>query len=221
MLTGAISAQSSLCHTPSLVHSLLTICHHMSQCVTDQGPVQTDLGLTSLNLFAWPPRLWLRLRFAPCSKPRTEDGGRRQKVEDRSHLIEQLVALHTTYQLCPDKRIFFVLPNIFNLYFLYELFFIYCFNFRHKCICIWLIKLWYSQERSRTFYAPTKLGQSNFEQMFSFFFFLIHTGNRYKLLEYVLRILGKRSHTTNIEYGCENVWRKRIYICHPNNSQHE
>ena len=115
---------------------LLTTCHHMSQCVTNQGPVQTDFGLTSLNLFAWPPRLWLRLRFAPRSKPRTEDGGRRQKVEDRSHLIEQLVALHTTCQLCPDKRIFFVLPNIFDLYFLYELYFIYCFNFRHKCICI-------------------------------------------------------------------------------------
>ena len=61
----------------------------------EEGPVQTDLAdfVKSLRLASAAPA-----PVAPSLGPRTRAGDRRW---DRSHLIEQLVGLHTTCQLCP------------------------------------------------------------------------------------------------------------------------
>ena len=78
---------------------------------------------------------------------------------------------------------------------------------------IWLIKLWYSQERRRTFYASTKLGQTNFEQLFSFSFSLRYTQLQIQTFRvlHVLRKVGERYHVY-IEYGCKNVRRIFTFV---------
>ena len=87
---------------PLLPLSLLTFPQHQSQSHWRRARSRLT-WLTSLNLSAWPPRLRLRLLQASDRGPEPEtEGG------DRSHLIEQLVALHTTCQLCPYK--FYVMP---------------------------------------------------------------------------------------------------------------
>ena len=106
MWREAILELSAQCHTP-LLSVTVTVLISRSICPT----------LTLLDFVKSPPLASSALPHEPesASQPPTDGAramlDRRQKVESHSHLIEQLVASHTTCQLLSRRVIYTNLEN--------------------------------------------------------------------------------------------------------------
>ena len=210
MSRGAISAQYARCHSPSLC-SLSTHFSPTSVSVSHWRRARSRLTwLTSLNLSAWPPRLRLRLLQASDRGPEPEtEGG------DRSHLIEQLVALHTTCQLCPYK--FFVMPWLYLPFPFQKPKATYNIYLCHlaKRFSDLIDQIMIFTRKTSNFLCFDKIGPDKLWTIVFLFFFPTYN-YRYKLLEYIQYTCpekrGRKIPRMYIEYGCENVWRIFTFV---------